>query len=90
VSTGVGFSSPSGNRLMPSSVHASPRQNPSPCVSTVSVDVISAVLAARLKNLEGGSGLDGTPEECIRRELMLMQEQGIILSPQDPNKDKTF
>lgn len=51
-----------------------------PCFSNVSVDVLSAVLAARLRDAGSLIGAGSSPEACIREELLLMQQRGMFMN----------
>lgn len=57
-------------------------------ISNISVDVLTAVLAAKLRSAGSLGGSGASPEECIREGLLLMQQQGIILSRQQNHKDQ--
>lgn len=54
------------------------------CVSNISLDLLSTALAARLKNIERGVESGISTEDCIREELLRMQEQGVLIPAQGP------
>ncbi len=52
----------------------------SPSSATVSLEAMSAMIAAKIK--DGAS--EGSTEECIREGLLLLQQQGVLFSTPSP------